>query len=81
MPRTARRAAIRGPGAAHVTTPWLSRQAAERMLSAQAAALNAIFGERARRAARNLGEYLGAAEIYLRRALFWDGAITQPCAA
>ncbi len=43
--------------------------AAERMLSAQAAALNAIFGELARRAALNLGEYLGAAETYLRLAL------------
>jgi hypothetical protein len=43
--------------------------AAERMLSAQAAALNAIFGELARRAALNLGEYLGAAETYMRLAL------------
>ena len=43
--------------------------AAERMLSAQAAALNAIFGELARRAALNMGEHLGAAETYMRLAL------------
>ena len=43
--------------------------AAERMLSAQAAALNAIFGELARRAALNMGEHLSAAETYMRLAL------------
>lgn len=44
-------------------------QAAERMLNAQAVALNAIFGELARRAALNMGTHLGATESYLRLAL------------
>lgn len=43
--------------------------AAERMLNAQAVALNAIFGELARRAALNMGTHLGATESYLRLAL------------
>lgn len=43
--------------------------AAERMLNAQAVALNAIFGEMARRAALNMGTYMGATEAYLRLAL------------
>lgn len=41
---------------------------AETMLAAQAAALNSIFGELARRAALNMGEHLSAAEAYLRPA-------------
>ncbi len=41
----------------------------EETLSAQAAALDAIFNELARRAALNLGEYLPATETYLRLAL------------
>jgi hypothetical protein len=43
--------------------------AAERMLSAQAVALNAVFAEMARRAALNIGEHLGAMESYMRLAL------------
>jgi len=43
--------------------------AAERMLSAQAVALNAIFAEMARRAALNMGGYIGATESYMRLAL------------
>ena len=39
------------------------------MLTSQAAALNAIFGELARRAAMNMGEYLDATDRYLRLAL------------
>lgn len=42
---------------------------AERILSSQAVALNAIFAEMARRAALNMGEHLGATETYLRLAL------------
>jgi hypothetical protein len=42
---------------------------AEATLTAQAATLDAIFNELARRAALNLGEYINAAEIYLRQAL------------
>jgi hypothetical protein len=42
---------------------------AEAMLVAQAHTLEAIFHELARRAALNLGEYLNAAEIYMRLAL------------
>ena len=44
-------------------------QAAERMLNAQAVALNAIFGELARRAALNMGTHLAATESYMRLAL------------
>lgn len=44
-------------------------QAAERMLNAQAVALNAIFGELARRAALNMGTHLSATESYMRLAL------------
>lgn len=44
-------------------------QAAERMLNAQAVALNAIFGELARRAAVNMGANLRAVETYLRLGL------------
>jgi hypothetical protein len=43
--------------------------AAERMLCAQAVALNAIFSEMARRAAVNMGEYIDAADRYMRLAL------------
>ena len=46
---------------------------AESMLSAQAVALNAIFGEMARRAALNMGERLPATEIYMRLALKAQG--------
>lgn len=42
---------------------------AEALLAAQASSLNAIFGELARRAAANMGEYLSATETYLRLAL------------
>lgn len=41
----------------------------ERMLNAQAVALNMMFAELARRAALNMGEYIGAAETYMRLAL------------
>lgn len=40
----------------------------EDMLTAQAASLNGIFTEVARRAAANMGEYLGASETYFRLA-------------
>lgn len=43
--------------------------AAERMLVAQAVALNTMFSEMARRAALNMGEHLGATESYMRLAL------------
>ncbi len=43
------------------------------MLSAQAAALNAMFGELARRAAMNMGEYLDASDRYMRLALKAQG--------
>jgi hypothetical protein len=43
--------------------------AAERLLNAQAASLNAIFNELARRAALNMGEHLHASETYMRLAL------------
>ena len=42
---------------------------AENTLVAQANTLDAIFNELARRAAMNMGEYLGATEAYLRLAL------------
>ncbi len=42
---------------------------AEDMLTAQAAALNAIFLELARRSGANMGEYIQAAETYMRLAL------------
>lgn len=42
---------------------------AEAMLMAQAHSLDAIFGNLARRAARNAGEYLGACDTFLRLAL------------
>ena len=42
---------------------------AERMLNAQAVALNAIFNELARRAATNMGTYLETTERYLRLAM------------
>lgn len=45
----------------------------EVMLSMQASALNAIFGEMARRAALNLGENLDVVERYLRMALRAQG--------
>lgn len=43
------------------------------MLSSQAVALNAIFGELARRSALNMGEYLDASERYMRLALKAQG--------
>ncbi len=43
--------------------------AAESMLIEQAAALNAIFAELARRSALNMGEYINAADRYMRLAL------------
>lgn len=39
------------------------------MLAAQADALNSVFTEMARRAALNMGEYIGATETYLRLGL------------
>lgn len=42
---------------------------AEDMLTAQAAALNAMFLELARRSGANMGEYIHAAETYMRLAL------------
>lgn len=42
---------------------------AERMLNAQAVALNAMFAELARRGAANMGTHLPATETYLRLAL------------
>jgi hypothetical protein len=47
--------------------------AAVTMLSSQAVALNAMFGELARRSALNLGEYLDASERYMRLALKAQG--------
>lgn len=41
----------------------------EAMLASQATALNVMFAELARRAAINMGEYMGAAETYLKLAL------------
>ena len=46
---------------------------AETTLTAQAAALDAIFNDMARRAALNAGQYLDAAERYLRLALKAQG--------
>ena len=43
--------------------------AAERMLSAQAVALNTIFAAMASRAQQNMGKHLGATETYMRLAL------------
>ena len=45
------------------------RTRAEAMLTAQAHTLDAIFNNLARRAALNMGEYLGACETYLKLAL------------
>lgn len=42
---------------------------AERMLYAQASTLNTMFAELARRAAANMGQHLGATDVYLRLAL------------
>jgi len=39
------------------------------MLTAQATSLDAIFNEMARRCALNMGEYIGAADTYMRLAL------------
>jgi len=41
----------------------------ESMLSSQIVALNTVFGEMARRAALNMGEYIDAADRYMRLAL------------
>lgn len=46
---------------------------AETTLTAQAATLDAIFNEMARRAALNMGEYLDASERYMRLALKAQG--------
>lgn len=46
---------------------------AEQMLTAQAVALNSIFGELARRSSLNMGEYLEASERYMRLALKAQG--------
>jgi len=46
---------------------------AETMLVAQAAALNAIFGELARRSSLNMGEHMDATERYMRLALKAQG--------
>lgn len=46
-----------------------SLESAERLLTAQAVSLNAIYGELAHRASLNMGEYLDATERYLRLAL------------
>jgi hypothetical protein len=54
-----RAAAVRGNDLASV----------ENMLTGQAAALNAIFLELARRSGANIGEYMPAAETYMRLAL------------
>ena len=43
------------------------------MLSSQAVALNAMFGELARRSALNMGEYIDASERYMRLALKAQG--------
>ena len=42
---------------------------AQSLLVAQATALNALFGEMARRAALNMGEHLSATETYMRMAM------------
>ena len=47
--------------------------AAVRMLSSQAVALNAMFGELARRSALNMGEYIDASETYMKLALRAQG--------
>jgi hypothetical protein len=52
------------------TTAWggdLKRQ--EAVLTIQAHTLDTIFNELARRSASNVGEYIGAAEVYMRLAL------------
>lgn len=46
---------------------------AETLLTAQALALNSIFGELARRSALNMGEYMNASERYMRLALKAQG--------
>lgn len=46
---------------------------AEALLTGQAAALNAMFGEMARRAAANMGQHLDATERYMRLALKAQG--------
>jgi len=46
---------------------------AETMLMSQAIALNAIFGDLARRSGLNMGEYLDASERYMRLALKAQG--------
>jgi hypothetical protein len=48
-------------------------QEAERLLTAQAYALDAIFGSLARRAQSNMGEYINAADRYMRLALKAQG--------
>jgi len=50
----------------------------EGMLAGQAIALNSIFQECARRSALNMGEHMGAAEMYMRIGLRAQG---QSCAA
>ena len=53
--------------AATASSGDLKRQ--EAMLTIQAHTLDAIFNELARRSAANIGEYIGAAEVYMRLAL------------
>jgi len=53
--------------ASKVKTGDLAR--VEAMLGGQAAALNTMFADLARRGALNMGEYIGAAETYLKLAL------------
>lgn len=48
----------------------------EATLTAKTVSLNAIFNERVRRAALNMGEYINAAETYMRLAL----KAQSPCA-
>lgn len=48
-------------------------KSAERMLNAQAASLNSIFAEMARRSALNMGHHLDVAERYMRLALKAQG--------
>ena len=60
----------------HVTAGAVHRgdlRGAESLLVAQAAALNAMFGELARRSAMNMGQHLDAADRYMRLALKAQG--------
>jgi len=50
-----------------------SLSSAEALLMSQALALNTVFGELARRAALNMGEYMDATDKYMRLALKAQG--------